>query len=71
MATDTLALTDDDLSKLAHHCRIAAERYDVDAKLLLEPNADGSPLAPGFQRLADQFTRQAAEARALAEKLEG
>lgn len=48
-------------SSLAHHLVIAAERYEDDAKACNEPGAvnDGG-------RLAEQFLRQAAEARAWA-----
>ena len=48
--------------------RVAAEQYENDAKNIIVA-ADGDP-APGYQRVVDQFKRQAVDARALADKFE-
>jgi hypothetical protein len=50
-------------STLTHALRVAADRFDEDAKVMLEQ-------VPAYHPLATQFTRQASECRELAEEIE-
>lgn len=67
-------LSDDDLSTLQNICRVAAERFSEHAALFRKQEqqptpAEGSmiPTGQAAGRLAEQFERQAKEARQFAD----
>lgn len=55
---------------IAHHLRIAAERYEEHARDMRDPSSP-EPIANGREQLAQQFDRQALEARAYASAFDG
>lgn len=67
-------MSDDDESTIVNALRIAAERYDENAKTLRATSPEGpafGPRAPAvLERLAAHFDTQAAEARALADRVQ-
>jgi hypothetical protein len=63
----TIQLSEHESSAVVNALRCAADRYDVDAATCRQAV---NPLPEGWQRMAEQFDRQASEARDLAEKLE-
>lgn len=56
-----LTLESQEWHSVAHHLRVAATRYDVDAQTMEEEKQS---------RLADTFREQAKQARTLAEQIE-
>ncbi|HMJ44224.1 MAG TPA: hypothetical protein VK522_18305 [Pseudolabrys sp.] len=63
----TKTLDDSKISTIANGLRVAADRYIEDAKTSADVYAQAPETA---RRMADQFNRQAAEARSIADMLE-
>lgn len=55
--------TQDEWSTISNALRVAAERFNEDAKSSRESG-------PAFERIAEQFERQASQSRALLEEIE-
>ncbi len=58
--------SEEEFRNMVHHLRIAAERYEDNAKAMVESGMEKE----GASRLADQFKRQADEARLFADMIE-
>lgn len=74
MPTEVRHLTDSDLSTLSNICQTAAERFSENARLFREleqqqqpPEGTIAPTGPAAARLAEQFEKQAKEAREFSE----
>lgn len=63
-------IKDDERSSVAHHLRIAAERYDENIRTLVEHGPNANITQEAIERLCEQFQRQAKQARMIADRLE-
>jgi len=67
----TREIEEGERNTLAHGLRVAADQYAADAAELRKPLTDATAEALAARpRLAAQFDRQEAEARALADRIE-
>lgn len=66
MRTRDYTLNKTERARLIHYLRVAATKFDDDAKLLTGPGA----VVTGAMVIGVEFQRQAAEAREIADRLE-
>ena len=66
MRTRDYTLNKTERARLIHYLRVAATKFDDDAKLLTGPSA----VVTGAMVIGVEFRRQAAEAREIADRLE-
>lgn len=65
-----MRFSESELTSIAHHLRVAAERYDVDATVMRDQKAIPGTCVETWERLAAQYEQQAKEARKFAARID-